>query len=129
LGIKQGTSCSITAHDGNENTYALLNTAKAASPLAESVFAMWQYGQSAYIPSVEQMRLLYSAKSTINPILEQLGGEPLPDEADDCWYWTSTEVDGQDSHKAWLYSLGSGAMQETPKLQAHRSRPIVTLNK
>jgi len=90
---------------------------------------MWQYGQSAYIPSVEQMRLLYSAKSTINPILEQLGGEPLPDEADDCWYWTSTEVDGQDSHKAWLYSLGSGAMQETPKLQAHRSRPIVTLNK
>ena len=38
LGIKQGTSCSVTAHDGNENTYALLNTAKAVSPLAESVF-------------------------------------------------------------------------------------------
>lgn len=129
LGVKQGTSCDITAHDGNENTYALLNTSKIKSPLAESVFDMWQYGQSAYVPSVEQMRILYNSKSYINPMLIKLGGDPLPDEADDCWYWTSTEVEGQDYLKAWLYSLGSGTMQETPKWQAHKARPIVTLNK
>ena len=75
------------------------------------------------------MRLLYSMKEVINPVIEKCGGEPLPDMADDCWYWTSTEVEGQESAKAWLYSVGSGAMQETPKTQPHRARPIITLNK
>ena len=92
------------------------------------VFKGWKYGQSAYIPSVAQMRLLYAAKAVVNPIIEKCGGDPLPDETNDCWYWTSTEVKGQQTAKAWLYSLGSGAMQETPKIQAHRARPIITLN-
>lgn len=83
----------------------------------------------AYVPSVAQMRLLYSMKEVINPVIEQCGGQPLPDMVDDCWYWTSTEVDGQQTAKAWLYSVGSGAMQETPKTQPHRARPIITLNK
>ena len=74
------------------------------------------------------MRLLYSAKSTVNPIIEECGGTPLPDTPDDCWYWTSTEVSGHQTAKAWLYSIGSGAMQETPKTQAHKARPIITLN-
>jgi citrate synthase len=51
----------------------------------------------------------------------------LPDAADDCWYWTSTEVEGQETAKAWLFSMGSGAIQETPKLQGHKVRAIVTL--
>lgn len=50
------------------------------------------------------------------------------DSTGDYWYWTSTEVEGQQTAKAWLYSIGSGAMQETPKTQAHRIRPIITLN-
>ena len=55
------------------------------------------------------------------------GGTPIPDEDDDCWYWTSTEVEGQATAKAWLYSLGSGAIQETPKWQPHKARPIITI--
>lgn len=129
LGISQKTSADIMAMDGNENTFAMFATKEVSSPLAESVFDLWRYGQSAYIPSVAQMRLLYSMKAVINPIIEKCGGEPLPDVADDCWYWTSTEVDGQQTAKAWLYSTGSGAMQETPKTQPHRARPIITLNK
>ena len=74
------------------------------------------------------MRLLYAAKETINPMIVKCGGAPLPDEPDDCWYWTSTEVKGQQTAKAWLYSIESGAMQETPKIQAHKARPIITLN-
>ena len=62
-----------------------------------------------------------------NPYIEACGGDLLPDEADGCWYWTSTEVEGQETAKAWLYSMGSGAMQETPKLQAHKVRAMVTL--
>ena len=129
LGVSQKTSADIKATDGNENTFAMYATKEVSSPLAESVFALWQYGQSAYVPSAAQMRLLYSMKETINPVIEQCGGEPLPDGTDDCWYWTSTEVEGQESAKAWLYSVGSGAMQETPKTQPHRARPIITLNK
>lgn len=95
--------------------------------MAVQVFDMWRYGQSAYVPSVAQMRLLYAAKEYVNPYIEACGGDPLPDDTDDCWYWTSTEVSGQETAKAWLFSMGSGAMQETPKLQAHKVRPIVTL--
>lgn len=128
LGIIQGTSTSVTALDGNANTYSIYSTKDTSSPLAEEVFQLWRYGQSAYIPSVAQMRLLYSMKTVINPYIIACGGTPLPDEANECWYWTSTEVKGQAGVKAWLYSLESGGMLETPKIQAHKARPIVTLN-
>ncbi len=129
IGVEQGTSADITAWDGNTNTFALYDTKETASPMAEGVFDLWRYGQSAYVPSVAQMRLLYSMKETINPMIEKCGGNPLPDNPDVCWYWTSTEVKGQQTAKAWLYSVGSGTMQETPKWQAHKVRPIITLNK
>lgn len=129
LGIEQGTSADITAYDGNTNTFALYDTRETASPMAEAVFDLWRYGQSAYVPSVAQMRLLYAIRETVNPVIERCGGEPLPQTGDDCWYWTSTEVKGQQTAKAWLYSTGSGAMQETPKIQSHRVRPVITLNK
>lgn len=128
LGVEQGTSADITAYDGNENTFALYETEETASPMAEAVFALWKYGQSAYVPSVAQMRLLYAARGIINPVIEKCDGDPLPTEADECWYWTSTEVEGQQTVKAWLYSTASGAMQETPKTQAHKVRPIITIN-
>lgn len=127
IGVSQGTSADLTAYDGNENTFALFDTEDVGSPMAIQVFDLWRYGQSAYVPSVAQMRLLYAAKDIINPYIEACGGDPLPDTADDCWYWTSTEVEGQETAKAWLYSTGSGSMQETPKTQAHKVRPIVTV--
>lgn len=128
IGVEQGTSADLTAYDGNANTFALYETTDVKSPLAERVFDLWRYGQSAYIPSVAQMRLLYHAKDIINPYILKCGGTPIPDEDDDCWYWTSTEVKGQATAKSWLYSLGSGAIQETPKWQAHKARPIITIN-
>lgn len=127
-GIAQGTSADTDALDGNSNTYSLYSGKKTGSPLAVKVFDLWHYGQSAYIPSVAQMRLLKSVKDIINPYLVNCGGEPLPDDADLCWYWTSTEVKGQEDNKAWLYSLQSGAIQETPKSHTHKSRPIITIN-
>ena len=129
LGVAQGTSADTEAFDGNANTFAIYDTRETASPMAEAVFDLWCYGQSAYIPSVAQMRLMYAAGEIVNPVIEQCGGDTLPLADDtDCWYWTSTEVEGQETAKAWLYSLGSGSMQETPKTQAHRVRPIITLN-
>lgn len=128
LGVSQKTSCSLSAHDGNTNTYSLMSTQGCESQLAGAVFDMWRYGQSAYIPSVAQMRLLFGAKESINEVIRQCGGDVLPDESDSCWYWTSTEVDGQSETKAWLYSLYSGSIQETPKNQLHKARPIITLN-
>lgn len=128
LGVEQGTSADLTAYDGNQNTSSLYDTQEVASPLAESVFALWKYGQSSYVPSVAEMRLLYQAKAAVNPTIELCGGDVLPEAADECWYWTSTEVSEQETVKAWLYSLSSGVIQETPKNQAHKVRPIITLN-
>lgn len=125
--VSQGTSCDLYAEDGNENTYALFNNEDAVSPMASEVFDLWKYGQSAYVPSVQQQRLLLAAKDAINDRITICGGDALPDLADECWYWSSTEVDGQSEAKAWLYSLYSGAVQETPKTQVHKIRPIITI--
>lgn len=128
LGISQGTTMSLTDYDGNENTASLFgNRKQAGSPMAEAVFAMWKYEQSAYVPSVAQMAELFAAKERINPRLQLLGGSPLLDEPDHCWFWTSTEVDGQSTNKAWLYSVASGTIHETPKNQEHYVRPVVTI--
>ena len=129
LGVKQGTSADLYALDGNDNTYALLNARETKSPMAEAVFDIWHGGRSAYIPSVGQMRLLLSVKQEINKVLDLLNCELLGDSEDECWYWTSTEVKGQEYLKAWLYSTSSGSIQETPKWQSHKARPIITLNK
>ena len=128
MGVSQKTSADLSAYDGNTNTFSLYSAKNVRSPLAMSVVDLWRYGQSAYIPSVAQMRLLYLAKDAINPLILKCGGTPIPDEDDDCWYWTSTEVKEQETAKAWLYSLGSGAIQETPKSQAHKSRAIITIH-
>lgn len=128
IGIAQGTSADMFAYDGNANTFAIYAATGCKSPAAQTVFDMWRYGQSAYIGSVAQMRLLFEAKPYINGVIASLGGEPLPGDAGEAWYWTSTEVQGQQTAKAWLYSLASGAVQETPKIQPHKIRPIVTLS-
>lgn len=125
LGIKQSTSADASAFDGNANTFAMYSS--GASPAATAVFDMWAYGQSAYLPSLSEIQLLYSAKSVINSYIEKCGGDVLSDIPEECWYWTSTEVSGQETSKAWLYSLASGAVQETPKYQSHKLRPIITL--
>lgn len=125
IGMKQSTSANVTAYDGNSNTYAMYDS--GTSPAAQAVFDMWQYGQSAYIPSVAEMHLLYAVKGSVNEFIRKCGGDVIPDEPDECWYWTSTEVKDMESSKAWLFSLASGALQETPKEQSHKIRPIITL--
>ena len=111
------------------DTFTLYSNNKAKSPLAEEVFAYWRYGQSAYIPSVAEMRILHTSLPIVNPLLKRCGGDTISVMPGHCWYWTSTEVSGQASAKAWLYSLGTGAMQETPKIETHPARAIITLFK
>lgn len=127
LGVKQNTSADATAYDGNTNTYNIYATTDTSSPMAESVFAICPYGQSAYVPSVAEMNLLFAVRALVNPLLLRCGGDVLPEDPDVCWYWTSTEVSGQSADKAWLYSLQSGAIHETPKDEAHKVRPVITL--
>lgn len=129
LGVNQGTSTDTDSKCGNANTFALYSNNKAESPLAEEVFSVWRYGQSAYIPSVAEMRLLYATLDIVNPIIVRCGGQPVHRQDACCWYWTSSEVSGQASAKAWLYSLGTGTMQETPKTESHPARCIITLHR
>lgn len=125
LGVNQATSADVSAYDGNSNTYAMY--ASGVSPAASSVFAIWRFGQSAFIPSVAEMKLLFSMRTEVNRYIEKCGGDKIPDVPEECWYWTSTEVAGQELHKAWLYSLSTGAMQETPKDEMHKIRPIISI--
>lgn len=127
LGVKQGTSGDMTAFDGNANTFKMFACEDVNSPLARKVFSVWSHGQSAYIPSVGQMRLIYRSRDIINPVIAKAGGDVIPVDDHYCWYWTSTEVKDQETFKAWLYSLGAGIAQETPKNEAHKIRPIITI--
>ena len=127
LEAEQGTSADLYALDGNENTYAIYSARDVGSPLADMVFDMWTYGQSAYVPSVAQLKQVYAVKEKLNPRMEQIGGDILPDNPDECWYWSSTEVGGQQDAKSWLFSMQSGAIQETPKDQPHKVRAVITL--
>ena len=99
LGFVQGTSADITSYDGFVNTASLQNTFDEktghGSPLADAVFRYHHYGQSDYIPSVSEMRLLVNALPVVNPVIERLHGTPISQSHADCWYWTSTEVDGK----------------------------------
>lgn len=125
LGVNQETSADVSAYDGNANTYAMY--ASEVSPAANSVFGIWRFGQSAFIPSVAEMNLLFSIRTEVNRYIEKCGGDIIPDAPEECWYWTSTEVAGQERYKAWLYSLSTGAMQETPKIEMHKIRPIISI--
>ena len=129
LGIDQGTSASLTDEDGNENTYSLFNNDEVQSPMAVRTFDLWSYGQSAYIPSVRQLSYLFAVRYQINECITEVDGTPINLNPGECWLWSSTEVEGQKENKAWLYSMQSGIIQETPKDQKHKFRPIISLYK
>ena len=129
LGIDQGTSASLTDEDGNENTYSLFNNDEVQSPMAIKSFDLWSYGQSAYIPSVRQLLFLFTVRHQINECITEVGGTPINLNPGECWIWSSTEVEGQKENKAWLYSMQSGTIQETPKIQEHKFRPVISLYK
>lgn len=126
LGVAQGTSASLTSQSGNADTYALLVNETVSSPIALQVFSIWYYGQSAYVPSVAELRLLNNAVYDVNPYITAMGGDAL-DCSGNCWLWSSTEVQGHESLQAWLYAVGSGEIQETPKDGCYPTRPIICL--
>ena len=132
LGLENGTSCRLDSCDGYSNTVAMYGsyvkeTGKGC-PIAMRCFASHYFGQSQYIPSVMEMRLLVAATPYINGIIEDLGGTPIKTTGD-CWYWTSTEVEGNVPNQAWLCSAAPNAgIQETPKGEVHLARPILQLN-
>ena len=45
------------------------------SPMADAVFDLWRFGQSAYIPSVAQLRLLKETRGRINQGLRTGSGK------------------------------------------------------
>ena len=151
LGIKQDTSCSLDTFDGFLNTVAMQSGTYsekesywtdedgstysdtftyALSPMAQQAFRSHEFGQSDYIPSVAEMRLLVASLPTVNPIIERLGGQVISTDSDggNCWYWTSTEVKENPSNMAWLMSSVNGGIQQTPKDEIHLFRLILALN-
>lgn len=131
VGLPNGTSGNLTAFDGSSNTRAMQNSYKKetrkGSPLAMKFFSFHEGGQSDYLPSVAEQRLLNISAQSINPIIERLGGTPIALDGD-CWYWTSTEVSGNEGLQAWLCSSVNGGIIETPKTESHKARAIVQVN-
>lgn len=135
--MEQGTNTDTTLPEGDLNTVAMQESKDSktgkGSPLADYVFAAHYDGQSDFIPSVWEMKMLYSQCGTVNRILQRLRDErdvPVDLLCTDsgtgrCWYWTSTEVAANPSRQAWLFSMASGTPHETPKMEYHPSRAIV----
>ena len=121
--MANGTSGELTKYDGFENTMAMYKSydenTHNGSPLAMKMMAYHENGQSDYIPSVAEMRLLCHAAPVINKVIAELGGTPLQ-LSGDCWYWTSTEVA---SNKELM--LGSYLLSMVASWQRRRTRRIV----
>lgn len=130
VGMINGTSTDVTSFCGFKNTVAMYNSYSAetgkGSPLAMEMINFHANGQSDYLPSVAEQRLLASSSRVINPVLERLGGTPIALEGD-CWYWTSTEVEDNPGVQAWLCSADNGRFLATPKTQRHKARAIVEI--
>lgn len=130
VGMVNGTSTDITSFCGFKNTVAMYNSYSAetgkGSPLAMEMINFHANGQSDYLPSVAEQRLLASSARVINPVLEKLGGTPIALEGD-CWYWTSTEVEDNPGVQSWLCSADNGRFLPTPKTQRHKARAIVEI--
>ena len=130
VGMVNGTSTDVTSFCGFKNTVAMYNSYSAetgkGSPLAMEMINFHTNGQSDYLPSVAEQRLLASSSRVINPVLERLGGTPIALEGD-CWYWTSTEVEDNPGVQAWLCSADNGRFLATPKTQRHKARAIVEI--
>ena len=120
----QGTSADYGAMDGESNT-TLLRYGQTASPIAQNVLPRY------FIPSVAEMYKLYYASMLVNNVLAQCGGDTLPITDKSCWYWTSTECKGQQTDRAWCFSLYSGRFESADKHQEYATRPImkIRLNK
>ena len=137
LGMVQGTSCDLDAYDGRHNTIALWNSFDNktfhGSPLANAAYSAHEYGMSDFVPSVAEMKLLYSQRDKVNDVIERLNKQdvryaavPLSTDraTDDCWYWTSTEVKDNQALQAWLFSMNSGTPHETGKEKVHHARKV-----
>lgn len=120
----QGTSVDYGAMDGELNT-TKLRYGQVVSPIAQNIEARY------FIPSVAEMYRLYSASLLVNYVLSQCGGDALPVNDRKCWYWTSTECEGQQTDRAWCFSLYSGRFESADKHQRYATRPImkIRLNK
>ena len=131
LGLENGTSKDITAFDGFTNTISMFQSkmkdAGKGCPISETMFRFHHGGQSDYIPSVAEQRLLVKSAGYINDIIAELGGTPI-DLTDDTWYWTSTAVKENPGYQAWLCSSARGGIIETPKTEIHKARGIVRIN-
>lgn len=132
LGMSLGCSSDIGAYNGFSNTSNMQNAHDAktgyGSPIADYVFRSHEYGQSDYIPSVAEIRKLAASLPVVNPVLERVGGDPISTSGSRGWYWTSTTVSANPQSQAWLCSMSTGGIQETPQDEYHVSRGIVALN-
>lgn len=116
----QGTSADIAKYDGESNTVAL-RYYPIDSPIAQSVSPKY------FIPSVAEMYMLYVSKSVVNVTIQKCGGDLLPIDKEDCWYWTCTECEGAESDRAWRYSLSSGRFESADKHSPYATRPIISI--
>lgn len=139
LGLALGTSGDFKAYDGYSNTTAMQHGADPktghGSPLAAMVFRSQEYGQSGFVPSVGEMRLLFSQRHLVNRIISRIRDErkvksatPLSITLDGgrCLYWTSTEVAANKGFQSWVFSMSGGNPEESPVDNLHMARVITS---
>ena len=131
IGLVNGTSGDVSTFDGYSNTVAMYNSyveeTGKGSPLAMKMMDFHENGQSDFIPSVAEQRLLAADARQINPIIERFEGTPIALNGD-CWYWTSTEVTENAGLQAWLCSAVNGGILPTPKTESHKARAVVEIH-
>lgn len=99
--------------DGEERFPAL----EFVNAYAETYQLTGDYASNWCIPNIEELRIVYENRETINDSLETI--HELDDQAamnglDTNWYWSSTQSDSEEDY-AWFIHFFNGYAGECPK--------------
>ena len=87
--------------DGKANTDKVMSRRDSAEYYA----FVWcrAKGNDWYLPAIDELKLLYSVRDTINSTLKERGGKTLFG-----WYWSSTEYEKDEKFYAWDVYMDEG---------------------
>ena len=88
--------------------------ARLCAELAKGGYGDW------YLPSKEELSLMYNNRLTINIAALAVGGSIFPSQS----YWSSTEDTADDDMNAWFQNFHNGNQAVTNKLNNFRVRAI-----
>ncbi|MDO4283336.1 MAG: DUF1566 domain-containing protein [Clostridia bacterium] len=112
LGVHRSNDClQWTPDENNSSVFDFVST------YAETYKLTGEYASNWYIPSIEEVNMIYENRETINTSLQkiyELDNSAAMNGLNTNWYWSSSESASKDDY-AWFVHFVNGYAGECPK--------------